>query len=229
MCLSPSPSALTAFFGNGERRGSCPLFHKCRFTSHPILCGSLLNRSPAPLATLQCLCSLVGLGSPWQKDSATAVDGCLLCRVAHRSTTLQVTMSGNHSETLTFHLIHAPQQLVILGYPWLKRHNPHIDWASGTILQWSVHCHTVCLRSALSSALSLPVTSDFPDISGVPKDYLDLKEVLTKPGPPPCCCIAHMTVLLTSSQVLPLLKADSSPYLLLFQGYFHQMCRRVVL
>jgi len=66
---------------------------------------------------------------------ATALDGHLLCRVTHQSTPLPMIVLGNHNETLAFHLIHSPQQPVILGYPWLKRHNPHIDCASGTILQ----------------------------------------------------------------------------------------------
>ena len=102
------------------------------------------------------LASQLGIGQevPGKPIHATVLDGHLLCRVTHQSTPLQVTMSGNHSETLTFHLIHAPQQPVILGYPWLRRHNPHIDWASGTILQWSAHCHAVCLSSALSAATS---------------------------------------------------------------------------
>ena len=42
------------------------------------------------------------------------------------------------------HLIYSPQQPIILGYPWLRRHNPHIDWSTGTILQWSSHC-LICL------------------------------------------------------------------------------------
>ena len=109
---------------------------------------------------------------------ATALDGRLLCQVTHRSAHLQMTMSGNHRETLAFHLIHAPQQPVVLGYPWLRRHNPHIDWDSGAILQWSTHCHAVCLRSALSSAPSLHVPLEAPDLSAV--DYLDLREVFNR-------------------------------------------------
>ena len=98
------------------------------------------------------------LGTPIH---ATALDGRLLCRVTHQTVPLQLNMSGNHHETLTFHLIHAPQQPVILGYPWLRRHNPHIDWTSGSILQWSAHCHAVCLRSALSPVCHTPA-SEFP-------------------------------------------------------------------
>ena len=112
--------------------------------------------------------------------NATALDGRLLCRVTHRSTPVQMSMSGNHSETLSFHLIHAPHQPVILGFPWLRRHNPHIDWASGTIREWSAHCHAVCLRSSSSIDSSQPSISECEDLSGVPKDYWDLKEAFNK-------------------------------------------------
>ena len=101
---------------------------------------------------------------------ATALDGHLLCRVTHRSAPLQMSMSGNHTETLAFHLIYSPQQPIILGYPWLRRHNPHIDWSTGTILQWSSHCHAVCLKAALSTAPSLSTLSEFPDLSSVPEN-----------------------------------------------------------
>ncbi|TWW55636.1 Retrovirus-related Pol polyprotein from transposon opus [Takifugu flavidus] len=37
-----------------------------------------------------------------------------------------------------------------LGRPWLERHDPHISWASGQILGWSVACHANCLHSAPS-------------------------------------------------------------------------------
>ena len=73
---------------------------------------------------------------------------------------------------LSFHLIHAPHQPVILGYPWLRRHNPHIDWASGTIMQWSTHCHAVCLSEIYS--VTCFYTCYFW-VSGVPKDYMDIK------------------------------------------------------
>ena len=128
------------------------------------------------------LASKLGLGQVDLEEpiDASALDGRLLFRVTHRSTPLQMTISGNHTETLSFHLINAPQQPVILGFPWLRRHNPHIDWSSGTILQWSTHCHAICLKSALSPASGLTVPSEFPDLSQVPKDYLDLKEVFNK-------------------------------------------------
>ena len=115
-----------------------------------------------------------------QPIKATALDGRLLCTVTHRTIPLRLGMSGNHTELLTFHLIHAPQQPIILGHPWLKRHNPHIDWVSGSILQWSNYCHAVCLRSASSPASGSAQSNDVTDLKGVPSEYLALQGVFNK-------------------------------------------------
>lgn len=42
---------------------------------------------------------------------------------------------------------HADPPLV-LAIPWLQLHNPHVDWATCTVLGWSPTCHACCLRSA---------------------------------------------------------------------------------
>ncbi len=124
------------------------------------------------------------LGIKWEPlpkpVPASALDGRLLCSVTHRTVPVHLGMSGNHQETLSFHLIHAPCIPVILGYPWLKLHNPHINWSSGVISQWSPHCHAVCLRSALPVIPCNPTSSKFPDLSEVPPEYMDLKEVFNK-------------------------------------------------
>ena len=111
---------------------------------------------------------------------ATALDGRLLCTVTHRTVPLHLGISGNHTESLTFHLINAPHQPVIPGFPWLIKHNPHIDWRTGSILQWSEHCHAVCLKSALLPAFNTSSSNELPDLSGVPSEYYDLKEVFNK-------------------------------------------------
>lgn len=66
--------------------------------------------------------------------NATALDGRLLCTVTHRTVSVHLGISGNHTESLAFRLMNAPQQPVILGFPWLIKYNPHIDWRSGSIL-----------------------------------------------------------------------------------------------
>ncbi|KAI3354966.1 hypothetical protein L3Q82_004757 [Scortum barcoo] len=62
---------------------------------------------------------------------ALAVDGRIMARVTHRTQPLTLVISGNHTEEIQFLLISAPNTPLILGFPWLATHNPHLDWARG--------------------------------------------------------------------------------------------------
>jgi len=69
--------------------------------------------------------------------SASALDGHLLGKVTHQTTPVHVLLSGNHHETIQFHILQSPCIPLILGFPWLLHDNPHIDWTTGVILGWS--------------------------------------------------------------------------------------------
>jgi len=56
-----------------------------------------------------------------------ALDGHLLGTVTHQTTPVRMLLSGNHHETIRFLILRSPQHPLILGHPWLRRHNPHID------------------------------------------------------------------------------------------------------
>ncbi|XP_059827473.1 heat shock factor protein 5-like [Hypanus sabinus] len=76
---------------------------------------------------------------------------------------------------------HAP---IVLGYPWLSRHNPHIDWSTRKMVSWSSFCHSTCLQSALS-AVEVTTTSSAsettpPNLSKVPAEYHNLGKVFSK-------------------------------------------------
>ncbi|KPP56483.1 hypothetical protein Z043_125892, partial [Scleropages formosus] len=43
---------------------------------------------------------------------------------------LQLETGACHHEVLTFFMIRAPDTLIILGYPWLTRHNPVFRWST---------------------------------------------------------------------------------------------------
>lgn len=123
-------------------------------------------------------CELLPLTTPIQ---ANALDGRLIAKVTHYTSPVNLTLSGNHHESISLHLISSPQTPLVLGHPWLKLHNPHIDWALGKIMGWSTHCHSVCLKSALSPvgrAIEQPPYN--PDLSLVPSVYHDLREVFNK-------------------------------------------------
>ncbi|XP_038143525.1 uncharacterized protein LOC119785151 [Cyprinodon tularosa] len=48
---------------------------------------------------------------------------------------------------------------LVLGFEWLERHNPHINWAECHIESWSTSCHESCLRSAAPTIQSPRVFS----------------------------------------------------------------------
>ena len=120
-------------------------------------------------------------------QNVTAVDGRPLGRgvVKHLTEPLSLRLSGNHCERIQLHLIDSPELPLIIGHPWLVHHNPHIDWSSGTILEWGRSCHSQCLLAAPSACRSLgpstsPESSEPPDLTKVPPEYSDLSLAFSK-------------------------------------------------
>ena len=112
--------------------------------------------------------------------SPQAIDGHSLGTISYSTEPLMLTLSGNHTESIRFYVLHAPTAPLVLGRPWLERHEPHISWASGQILGWSTACHAVCLRSALSPSCGSRPKPSPPEISDVPPVYHDLALVFDK-------------------------------------------------
>ncbi|KAG1938716.1 retrotransposable element [Pimephales promelas] len=110
-----------------------------------------------------------------------ALDGSSLPRVLSETVPLTLTVSGNHRETISFLVFRSPFTPVVLGHPWLKRHNPHIDWSLSSILSWKLSCHVDCLVSAVPPVSSVSVfQEEAGDLSGVPEEYHDLREVFSR-------------------------------------------------
>ncbi|CAI9616431.1 unnamed protein product, partial [Staurois parvus] len=51
-----------------------------------------------------------------------------------------------HRELACFQVISSPHYSVVLGYPWLQKHNPTFDWRSAEILSWSPQFRAGCIR-----------------------------------------------------------------------------------
>lgn len=121
---------------------------------------------------------LVELSEPRQVQD---LNGRTLARATHRTAPLTLLISGNHREQIQLYVIPSSASPAILCSPWLTKHNPRIDWASGTLAGWSVSCHSLCLRSALPPApQSSPSPSPVVDLSMVPQVYHDLGEAFSK-------------------------------------------------
>ena len=128
---------------------------------------------------------------------ANALNGQRLANITHVSTPVSLFLSGNHHEEMSFYVINSPNSPLVLGHPWLAKHNPHIDWRGMRIVGWSPSCLSNCLIQAQTR---LPPTSgspeEFPDLSAVPREYMNLKTVFSKsrasslpPHRPYDCCI----------------------------------------
>lgn len=65
---------------------------------------------------------------------ANALNSKLFARITHHTKPLHLILSGNHREYIQFHLISSPLSPIVLGQPWLIKHNPHIDWSLGKVV-----------------------------------------------------------------------------------------------
>ena len=129
-----------------------------------------------------------------QPKEVFALDGRLLARVTHRTVPVSLLLSGNHHETISLYIIPSPTSPLVLGLPWLKLHNPHIDWSTSSITNWSLFCHSHCLHSAIPA--SGATTQSPPKPVDLPSAYHHLQEVFSKdralslpPHRPYDCCI----------------------------------------
>ncbi|KAJ8414411.1 hypothetical protein AAFF_G00052810 [Aldrovandia affinis] len=130
---------------------------------------NLAQRLQIPLVTLE---------SPL---SVTALDGKPLGSgaITQRTIPLQITIRDEHTERMELFVTHSPQLPLVLGYPWLSKHNPQIDWNAEKILGWGLTCQSTCLlpRSPAAASHREPEIQDW---ARVPPAYRDLHAVFSK-------------------------------------------------
>ncbi len=132
------------------------------------------------------------------KISVSALNGQSLPPISLSTVPITLVTSGNHSETITFLVTHSPLAPVVLGHPWLTQHNPRVDWGRNTVSEWSRACYASCLVSAGFSVCDSVLQEEMGNLSNVPEEYLDLKEVFSKsraaslPPHRPYDCAIHL-------------------------------------
>ena len=107
--------------------------------------------------------------------TAYALNGQIISTVTEQTNPVTLITSGNHREHIQLKVISAPSTPLVLGYPWLRTHNPHIDWAEGRIIEWDQYCLANCLLSAVPPVSVSPNTAICSaasvDLTGVPATY----------------------------------------------------------
>ncbi|KAK3507316.1 hypothetical protein QTP70_013715 [Hemibagrus guttatus] len=84
-----------------------------------------------------------------------------------------------HHEHLAFYVTSSPANPVILGFPWLRCHDPQISWCSGELVRWSPACKEKCLRDQVPRPCRISCVREPPlTIPGHPPlEYAEFREV----------------------------------------------------
>uniref|UniRef100_A0A3B3HM41 Gypsy retrotransposon integrase-like protein 1 n=1 Tax=Oryzias latipes TaxID=8090 RepID=A0A3B3HM41_ORYLA len=150
------------------------LVHDCRAlidsgAEHSLIDQHLVKQFSLPTEPLSNPITAAGLG------------GKQLSRITHRTKPILALTSGNHREYIRFFVTQSPQTPIILGFSWLHLHNPHIDWSTLRITNWSTYCMANCLHSAIPPTTTTSSGEiNNVDLSKVPSCYHDLKPVFCK-------------------------------------------------
>ena len=78
-----------------------------------------------------------------------------LFTITHATEPVELIM-GKHTEQLSFYLYRSNTRTLVLGYPWLVKHNPRMDWPMGRVEEWGRECEGRCLqKKATTSTISV--------------------------------------------------------------------------
>uniref|UniRef100_A0A803JPC4 ribonuclease H n=1 Tax=Xenopus tropicalis TaxID=8364 RepID=A0A803JPC4_XENTR len=97
--------------------------------------------------------------------------------VTQETLPLRLSLNKKHIETLCFDVVASPLFPVILGLPWLRAHNPSIDWSSGKMTFCSNYCSQNCGEKSSLHFCSLVDKSD-----ALPEPYREFEDVFDKKG-----------------------------------------------
>jgi hypothetical protein len=75
--------------------------------------------------------------------------------------------TNNDQEMIKLHCITIGNSPIILGLPWLKKHNPKINWREGKVMFDSDKCAKKCLNTS-------PHAKTIPEEKAIDQYHLDL-------------------------------------------------------
>ncbi|KAL0190864.1 hypothetical protein M9458_013562, partial [Cirrhinus mrigala] len=94
---------------------------------------------------------------------------------------IMMQVGTQHSEILRFDVIHLPNHPLILGLPWLRKHDPHISWSKGEIQQWSSQSHNLCIPSESTIPVNtITYAESSVEVPGLPAEYHALAIAFSK-------------------------------------------------
>ena len=80
--------------------------------------------------------------------------------ITHTTCPLQMDVCDNHSERILFDIVSLGSVAVILGLPWLRKHNPTITWSPKETLSFnSTFCQKYCCKTISSVSQNASIIS----------------------------------------------------------------------
>ncbi|KAK3521087.1 hypothetical protein QTP86_013380 [Hemibagrus guttatus] len=95
---------------------------------------------------------------------------------------LQTELACRTEEHLAFYVTSSPANPVILGFPWLRRHDSQISWRSEELVRWSPACKEKCPRDQVPRPCRTSCMRETPPtIPGhPPQEYAEFREVFSE-------------------------------------------------
>ncbi|KAK3505820.1 hypothetical protein QTP70_019745, partial [Hemibagrus guttatus] len=111
-------------------------------------------------------------------DSQPIGGGSLTCQTE----LLEFQVGLFHRERLAFYVTSSPANPVILGFPWLRRHDPQISWCTGELVRCSDACLKECLLEPVSRTCRTSLVEDSASLASgcIPHIYEDFQEVFSE-------------------------------------------------
>ncbi len=106
-----------------------------------------------------------------------ALDGCPLGtgKITHLTSRLMLTTGALHRESIQFYIIPTAHASIILGLPWLRKHNPSISWRDSQIINWGANCLSQCISQVKPLVFqTVSVAESDGDAQALPSVYHDL-------------------------------------------------------
>ncbi|KAL0161269.1 hypothetical protein M9458_044994, partial [Cirrhinus mrigala] len=80
--------------------------------------------------------------------------------VTHQTAPLRLQTGLCHEEEIQLLVLEGSTIDVVLGRPWLARHEPILSWGTGEVLKWGPHCWPKCFpQLPLQAPASIPLCS----------------------------------------------------------------------
>ena len=98
---------------------------------------------------------------------ATSLNGKELFTITHATKPVSLHI-GEHKELLTCYVYRSDTRILVLGYPCLVKHHPHIDWATGRVTEWSRGCQGKCVLEKTTAPYMINTICSFHHRRTVP-------------------------------------------------------------